>query len=777
MRDVIREAWWWARKIPGTLILLFGSIVAGIATKALWQSADSSGLVDTIGYGLPALRQGDIISILTGALVAPAPWMYALILIPIALGGAYIEYKHGTLRLLATLLISHVGAVVMVAGLLFLLEPTHWVWVRDLGAVRDVGLSNAGFGAIGAATAGMSLMWRRRVRVAFTLYLLAFLLYSGVIWDLTHFTALLIGFAIGPWVMQRPYAKPKFDFSIQEQRNLAAVLIVFSVMTSLVSRLYPGNGGLLAFESASRPEDATTMLLLVGTSVFLLLLAYGLYAGRRVAWWLTLFVVCLSLLTSLAADFDASFFFDLAITLLILFILVFYRRAFDVRPDRKIRSEIYRRLALLGALLLVFNPLAIYAIRTSFTPHPSFPEAVGESIFQIIGVSTRAFSPTTTTARVLTDSISYLWATAVLLAMAALIFTTRRAHDERGQFADYDKLLHQSGSSTIGWMARWPGMNYWVNLSKTAGFAYRLENNIAIVLSDPVGSRQAVAAAFESFEAMCLRRGWHPIYYAVSDTFRRNVRKQKLKSIQVGEDTVIDLPELAFSGKSWQSVRSAVNRAAKDGIRMRAIKYGEAAPGLQDQLKAIAAGWVNDKSLPEMGFTLGTLQEAQDPEVRMHLAIDQDGTVHGMTSWFPVYRRGKVVGWTIDIMQRRLADYTMGGVIEFLIAESAMAFKQEGYEFMSLSAAPLSHSSKPGNAIERLLDLVAERMEPYYGFRSLYNFKQKFNPRHEPIYLCYHDEARLPSIALAIGQAYMPKDALRNIVASSITRPKPKKGN
>lgn len=110
----------------------------------------------------------------------------------------------------------------------------------------------------------------------------------------------------------------------------------------------------------------------------------------------------------------------------------------------------------------------------------------------------------------------------------------------------------------------------------------------------------------------------------------------------------------------------------------------------------------------------------------------------------------------------------MPGVIEFLIAESATTFKQEGYQYISLSAAPLSHEGKASNAIEKLLDVVAERMEPYYGFKSLYNYKKKFNPRHEPMYLCYHDEVRLPAIAIAIGKAYMPENTIRHLLAASI---------
>ncbi len=41
-----------------------------------------------------------------------------------------------------------------------------------------------------------------------------------------------------------------------------------------------------------------------------------------------------------------------------------------------------------------------------------------------------------------------------------------------------------------------------------------------------------------------------------------------------------------------------------------------------------------------MGFTLGGVDEALDPDTMVGLAVDADVTVHGVTSWLPVYSAG-----------------------------------------------------------------------------------------------------------------------------------------
>jgi len=165
---------------------------------------------------------------------------------------------------------------------------------------------------------------------------------------------------------------------------------------------------------------------------------------------------------------------------------------------------------------------------------------------------------------------------------------------------------------------------------------------------------------------------------------------------------------------------------------------------------------VSDKALPEMGFTLGGLDELDDPAVRCLIAIDQDRTIHGITSWMPCYRDGVTVGWTLDFMRRRGEGFK--GVMEFLIGTAALDLQKEGAEFVSLSGAPLAQAN-PGDeqsGVQKLLEVVGKTMEPVYGFRSLLKFKAKFQPEYQPMYMCYPEAAVLPRIGLGISHAYLP---------------------
>ena len=217
-----------------------------------------------------------------------------------------------------------------------------------------------------------------------------------------------------------------------------------------------------------------------------------------------------------------------------------------------------------------------------------------------------------------------------------------------------------------------------------------------------------------------------------------------MAAVQVAEETVLPLPELAFTGKKWQDVRTAINKAGKTGITAQWWTYPHAPLSITEQIRTISEEWVADKGLPEMGFTLGGLDELDDERVRCLIAIDTEHTVHGITSFLPVYQDGQIIGWTLDFMRRRSTGFP--GVMEYLIATAALQFRDDGAQFLSLSGAPLARIDRGDDpdAVQRLLDMLGRVMEPVYGFQSLLEFKAKFQPTYQPLWMAYPDPAALP---------------------------------
>ncbi|WP_344867884.1 DUF2156 domain-containing protein [Amycolatopsis ultiminotia] len=332
-------------------------------------------------------------------------------------------------------------------------------------------------------------------------------------------------------------------------------------------------------------------------------------------------------------------------------------------------------------------------------------------------------------------------------------------------------LLGRNGGSTLSWMTTWPQNAYFVASDGASYLAYQNHAGAAIALGDPVAPDGSGARTLREFATMCENSGLVPCVFSATAETVAVTRDLGWQHVQVAEDTLVDLEHLQFRGKAWQDVRTALNRAKKDGIEFRLVRLAEQPQSIRDQVCELSRQWVGEKAMPEMGFTLGGVDEAMDPATRVGLAVDAEGVVHGVTSWLPVHTgSGTVGGWTLDVMRRRGNGFRP--VMEFLIASACLSFREEGARFVSLSGAPLVRSCErtAGRAVDRLLDRLSSLMEPYYGFRSLHAFKAKFQPRHEPLYLAFRDVADLPRIGIALGRAYLPDAGLKDFAKLALRR-------
>ena len=339
---------------------------------------------------------------------------------------------------------------------------------------------------------------------------------------------------------------------------------------------------------------------------------------------------------------------------------------------------------------------------------------------------------------------------------------TSTSHPETAQ-----TLIRRWGGSTLSWMTTWPENRHMLTEDGESFLAFRKHAGVAIALGDPVGPPGSARATMQNFVDLCERTALVPYVFSCTDLTADVAREFGWQVVQVAEDNLMDLADLEFKGKKWQDVRTAINKAPKEGISFQMVTLADETWSLVRQVEHLSEEWLGDKGLPEMGFTLGGVQEALDPATRVGLALDAEGVVHGVTSWMPVYGgEDRIVGWTLDLMRRKDGGFRQ--TMEFLIASSAMYFKAEGAEFISLSGAPLARSEgdeAAETAIDRFLDTLGASLEPVYGFRSLHAFKSKFQPRRQPMYMLYRDEADLPRIGIAITRAYLPNAKIRELIA------------
>jgi phosphatidylglycerol lysyltransferase len=527
-------------------------------------------------------------------------------------------------------------------------------------------------------------------------------------------------------------------------------------------------------------------------ALLVLVLSWGLAKGRRSAWWMTVLTHALLLgfgvtlaVTSITGRADtfallahnelsglSGLVLPIVMPIAVLAVLIAGRSRFQVLPPR---ADHRRMLATVGAAVaaafLLYTGLGAM-IGGHFTPAQTWPRLAGNFPLRLIPPGYLGFGLPRVIPHGWPATILVEW-TGVAVWVVALVAVVLSFRENRSVGIDGDAeraltILTGTGGTALSYLTTWQDNQYWFNGSGTTYIAYRPHGGIAVTATDPVGPLPERAAAIVEFSRFCDENSLIPCLYSVTEKTRDFANGLGWQDLQVAEETVLDLGSLAFRGRKFQDVRTAINRAARAGINAEWISYRTASLAVTEQVRAISEEWVADKALPEMGFTLGGLDELNDPRVRCLIAVGQDGHLHGITSWLPVYRGGVVIGWTLDFMRRPATGFP--GVMEFLIGTAAMTFQDEGAEFVSLSGAPLARS--PGedgqaSAMQRLLDQLGRTLEPVYGFTSLLAFKSKFQPSYRPLYMCYPDPVALPRIAAAIGHAYLPHLSLAQLMRTT----------
>ena len=811
------------RRVPFSIALAVLLVVTAIATGTFFGAA-SDETATTWAAGVITTVDGRQWWTVATALVIPFdPFqlvfgvLAALVLLGIA------ERRMGTWRTIVAFVVT--GAIGVAVGVMLQwigsLAGEWWA----TGTAADLTLDPlAGIvGALMTATAFMGRLWRRRIRVVAVAFILVFVLYDGDSSNAYRMVAAIAGYLLGAVFTRDASTLSAKRSSHGETRTLVAAVVAVTAVGPIValvnrSELTPfafGSylfadqplqlaavmakcGGDAATAAAVAAESCTAQLALLSAQGFgmfllsfvpvllLLLAAWGLRHGRRFARWLAIAVNAAILLfaraaydvTVTTADVDDGTWtvFDLgellvwavavlALPIGIIVMLIVTRRHFQIRAPQ---GAFARFAAIVSGAFVVLAGL--YLAVGLATVGEYWPAATG---LDVLLDTFKRFVPPHFLAVVDPivlpghDFTSFLaqvvgpvfWA--VFIAAAIRLMSRTGTAAKTADDARLRERLHRNGGGTLGFMATWPGNTAWFSDDGDSAVAYRVINGVAITMSDPICAPGDGGRVIREFAAFCDANSWVPVFYSVHPQYLPVFDELEWEHMSVGEETLVRTQGLELAGKPWQKVRQALNRGIKEGMTTVWTSWDELPLATVAQINAISEEWIAEKELPEMGFTLGGMEELKDPEVRLMLAVGPDGRLQAVTSWLPVHRDGAVIGWTIDFMRR--ADGSMNGIMEFLIASAALHMKEAGAEVLSLSGAPLATKPLgPGETppeptvMTRLLDFLATTLEPAYGFSSLFRFKAKFNPEYETISMAYPDPLALPVIGLAIGKAYLP---------------------
>lgn len=505
-------------------------------------------------------------------------------------------------------------------------------------------------------------------------------------------------------------------------------------------------------------EQSRLLLFLSGLS--LLALARGLSRRKRVAWWLTVTMLAVSAILHLSRAFDWH---HAVAAVLLLVPLIRWRKEFIARSDASSLRWAVRLVVLVAGGLFIFGTVGLhqYSERGEFGEPMSWKTCAMGSGSALVLQRSELDEDGSREARAF---LRYLRGGSLLgglLVLGLLLRPVLQSRHPRGTPEELEKvreLIDRYGEDPMDSFALLPDKRFFFSQDGKGVVAYGLWRNFAVALADPICDPEIRRELIHSFSRFCRRQDWVPIFYCLQVKHRALYDEQGLVTFKVGEDARLTTEEFNLQGGKFQNLRTAGNRARKENMT---FTWYEAKPtpdhGIEAQLKVISDNWLRAKHGGEMSFDLGRF-DLED--IRRHgagIVRNSEGRVEAFATWRP-YAQDK--GRTLDLM-RGSPEARTGGLMDFLILESIEHFRKlDGITEISLGNAPLADvrneaDGEPSRQ-ERATRFLFENFDKFYGYKSLFSFKQKYHPDWQGRYLAYPPGVSLPMIGLAIAGVHLP---------------------
>jgi phosphatidylglycerol lysyltransferase len=526
------------------------------------------------------------------------------------------------------------------------------------------------------------------------------------------------------WQRTRAIAANAGNWNSLISPKVVTVGVFIAGIVLLVSGSVPSAEGRMQMLGGVMPLPIVEMSHFVGSvaGALLLVLAGGLRKRVDAAWVLTIALLAIGVIASLAKGFD----YEEAAVLSLLLLALLPCRSHFYRKGRLLDTSSsvgWATLAPISLGLVIWLVLFSYRdvqysddLWWEFAYSSDAPRSlralVGAAVvFLIVGVR-NLMCPTAERPQMIEEDN--------LDEVAAIVKTSRQANaslallgDKRFVFSKDRKAFVMFGCEGKSWIA----------------------------MGDPVGAEESVDDAAWQFREACDKAGVLPVFYQVNESALGRYIEMGLKMIKLGETARVRLKDFSLVGSAKKDIRYTNKKAGEWGLKFEIIPQAEVAERLPT-LRAISDAWLNEKSAAEKRFSLGNFSDSYLCRGDVAIAIHNGEVIAFANLWQSADKHEM----SIDLMRYRPG--SPHGVMEYLFTQLMMWGREQGYEWFDLGMAPLSglDSHRLGPMWNRISSLLFKHGEQFYNFKGLRSYKSKFGPEWFPKYLASPGGIATPQI-------------------------------
>jgi phosphatidylglycerol lysyltransferase len=486
------------------------------------------------------------------------------------------------------------------------------------------------------------------------------------------------------------------------------------------------------------------LTILVGLS--LVVSSVNIYKRKRRAFQLIFILSILSTIFHLTRGMNYE---EAGVSFILLTILVISRQYFTVKSSIPNLRRSFLRLAIAILATFIYSVAGFWFIESKhFGVNFHIGAAIQETFRYLSFIGDPTLVPQTRHAKWFLDSLYFISISTILYTLYSLfrpvIYLFRTLPQER---ASATTIVEKYGRHAMDYFKLWQDKSYFFSATGNSFLAYRVGNNFAVVLADPVGPEEEIEATIREFNTMCDENDWGIAFHQTLPDFVPIYEKLAFRKLKIGDDAVVDLTKFTLVGKEAKEFRHSINRLENEGIHIETFQ-----PPIPDeilkQVEEVSTEWLKIAGKRERGFTLGQFEPNYVRSTPVMAAVDQSGKLQGFVNIIPSFRKGES---TIDLMRRR--SDSPNGLMDYLFIKLFLYFQEQGFQTFNLGMAPMSgfQLGEEPTLEERAIHYFFQHLNFLFSFKGLKAYKAKFASYWEPRYVIYQNVFDLARHAMAIN--------------------------
>ncbi|MGE8299297.1 MAG: phosphatidylglycerol lysyltransferase domain-containing protein [Sphingobacterium paramultivorum] len=533
-----------------------------------------------------------------------------------------------------------------------------------------------------------------------------------------------------------------------------ALLIFFLGVVNLVSVLTPPLADRMKLDRFYLPLEAIHaskfMVLVLGLG--LLVTSAYLIKGFRIAFWIAVVFSALSLFGHVFKALDYE---EASVALLTLILLAMSYKQYRIKSNiRWVRIGFITFFVALIAICL-FDVLSFYFIDKQ---HFGLDFTWGQSIYH----TARSFllfaddelMPQTAFGQEFLRITQVLGLFCWFLLIYALA-RPRLIDDEDSSSSEMEhaeQLLIEFGQSPMDFFKLGKDKSLFFSEVSEGFTAYRLANEFAIVLDEPVCEQGDKEELVHEFDQYCYANGLKAIYYRVDENSLVHFSSLRKQKITIGQEAVLELETFKLEGKDRKSLRNGLNAIQKKGFTTEVLNAPQE-KAIIDQLSVISNEWLKEFDKKEMVFSQGMFDENELIMQDIIVLKNEQNNIVAFLNIIPDYAKDEC---TYDMIRKSLD--APGGSMDALIVELITYAKAKKYVYLNLGMVPMTGLGATDSPAEKIMKFASTRLGNFKHYHSLRDFKEKYATFWENKYLIFDNDFDLLQLPVALVKVMKPNE-------------------